>query len=65
MLQVPIEAIVITVGIISVLSLLTLSREYVAAGASVDPASIHASGTVLRAIHEWMFMLGPLFMLIR
>ncbi|WP_316571803.1 DUF4386 domain-containing protein [Neobacillus sp. YIM B06451] len=57
------EAIVITVGVISVLSLLTLSREFVAAGASVDPASFQASGTVLKAIHDWTFMMGPLFML--
>ncbi|WP_059173306.1 DUF4386 domain-containing protein [Bacillus sp. FJAT-27445] len=57
------EAIVITVGVISVLSLLTLSREFVAAGASVDPTSFQASGTVLKAIHDWTFMLGPLFML--
>ncbi|MBP1967655.1 DUF4386 domain-containing protein [Paenibacillus aceris] len=56
------EAIIITVGIISVLSLLTLSQEFVAAGAP-DITSFQASGTVLKAIHDWTFMLGPLFML--
>jgi hypothetical protein len=56
------EAIIITVGIISVLSLLTLSQEFVVAGAS-DPASFHSSGIILKAIHDWTFMLGPLFML--
>jgi hypothetical protein len=56
------EAVIITVGVISVLSLLTLSREFVAAGAS-DTASFHASGTLLKAVHDWTFMLGPLFML--
>ncbi|MGG3560635.1 DUF4386 domain-containing protein [Neobacillus rhizosphaerae] len=56
------EAIIITISVISVLSLLTLSREFVAAGA-VDTASFQASGTVLKAIHDWTFMLGPLFML--
>ena len=56
------EAVIITVGIISVLSLLTLSREFVAAGA-LDIASFQASGTLLKAIHDWTFMLGPLFML--
>ncbi|OMF18845.1 hypothetical protein BK133_30355 [Paenibacillus sp. FSL H8-0548] len=56
------EAVVITIGIISVLSLLTLSQEYVAAGAP-DVASFQASGTVLHAIHEWTFLLGPNFML--
>lgn len=56
------EAIIITVGVISVLSLLTLSREFAAADAP-DIASYHASGTVLKAIHDWTFMLGPNFML--
>ena len=56
------EAVIITVGVISVLSLLTLSREFVAAGAP-DTASFQASGTLLKAIHDWTFLLGPLFML--
>lgn len=56
------EAIIIIVGVISVLSLLTLSREFVAAGAP-DPSSFHSSGIILKAIHDWTFMLGPLFML--
>jgi hypothetical protein len=56
------EAVIITIGIISVLSLLTLSREYVASG-SPDIASFLTSGTVLKAIHEWTFLLGPNFML--
>ncbi|RKP58199.1 DUF4386 domain-containing protein [Cohnella endophytica] len=56
------EAIIITIGVISVLSLVTLSREFVAAGAP-DIASFQTSGTVLKAIHDWTFLLGPLFML--
>lgn len=56
------EAVVITIGIVSILSLLTLSRDYVAAGAP-DPAPYLASGTVLQAVHDWTFMLGPNFML--
>lgn len=56
------EAIVITVGVISVLSLLTLSREFVAAG-SLDEPSFQAAGISLIAIHDWTFMLGPLFLL--
>jgi hypothetical protein len=56
------EAIIITVGVISVLSLLTLSQEFVAAGAP-NPSSFHSSGIILKAIHDWTFMLGPLFML--
>lgn len=56
------EAIVITVGVISVLALLTLSREFIAAG-SPDPTSFQSTGIALIAIHDWTFMLGPLFML--
>ncbi|MRN52550.1 DUF4386 family protein [Paenibacillus sp. LC-T2] len=56
------EAIAITVGIISVLSLLTLSQKFVSAGA-LDIASFQASGTLLKAIHDWTFLLGPNFML--
>ncbi len=56
------EAIIITVGVISVLSLLTLSREYAAAGAP-DIASFQASGILLKAVHDWTFLLGPNFML--
>lgn len=56
------EAIIITVGVISVLSLLTLSREFVVAGAP-DTASFQTSGIVLNAIHDWTFLLGPNFML--
>ena len=56
------EAVIITVGIVSVLSLLTLSQEYVAAGAP-DVASYQASGTVFHAVHDWTFLLGPNFML--
>ncbi|MCM3702010.1 DUF4386 domain-containing protein [Paenibacillus macerans] len=56
------EAVIITVGIISVLSLLTLSREF-AATASPNIASFQATGTALKAIHDWTFLLGPSFML--
>ena len=56
------EAVVITVGLISVLALLTLSREFATAG-SPDTASFQAVGTSLIAIHDWTFMLGPLFFL--
>ncbi|WP_335575842.1 DUF4386 domain-containing protein [Neobacillus vireti] len=56
------EAIIITVGIISVLSLLTLSQEF-ATIATSNIASFEASGTVLKAIHDWTFLLGPNFML--
>jgi len=56
------EAIIITVGLISVLSLITLSQEFAAAKVQ-DSTSFHASGIILKAIHDWTFMLSPLFML--
>jgi hypothetical protein len=56
------EAVVITIGVISVLSLLTLSQNYIAAGAP-DDAYYQVSGTLLKAMHEWTFMLGPNFFL--
>jgi hypothetical protein len=56
------EAVIITVGIISVLSLLSLSRAFVASGA-LDIATFQASGTLLKAVHDWTFLLGPNFML--
>ncbi|AZN38343.1 DUF4386 domain-containing protein [Paenibacillus albus] len=56
------EAVIITIGIIGMLSLLTLSREY-AAGGMPDTASYEAAGTALKAVHDWTFLLGPNFML--
>ncbi|WP_336775645.1 DUF4386 domain-containing protein [Paenibacillus sp. MMO-58] len=56
------EAVVITVGIVGMLSLVTLSRQYVSAGAP-DSASYEAAGTLFLAVHDWTFMLGPNFLL--
>jgi hypothetical protein len=56
------EAVIITIGIVAVLSLLTLSQAFVAASGS-DPSAFRASGIALLAVHDWTFMLGPLFML--
>lgn len=56
------EAIIITIGILSVLSLLTLSQQFTSAN-SPDIASFQASGTLLKALHDWTFLLGPNFML--
>jgi len=56
------EAVIILIGIISVLSLLSLSRAYTS-GIVTDTISLEATGVLLKAIHEWTFMLGPNFML--
>jgi hypothetical protein len=56
------EAVVITVGIIAMLSLLTLSREFVTAAAA-DASSYYVAGTLLHAVYQWAFMFGPLLFL--
>ncbi|MBA3873640.1 MAG: DUF4386 domain-containing protein [Anaerolineae bacterium] len=56
------EAVIIMIGIISVLSLLTLSRDFVAASAP-DADAYHVSGTLLHAVYSWTSILGPIFLL--
>jgi hypothetical protein len=56
------EAIVITVGIVAMLSLLTLSQEYVTSAPS-EAASYQVAGSLLHAVYKWTSMLGPLFFL--
>ncbi|OCT13651.1 hypothetical protein A8709_18870 [Paenibacillus pectinilyticus] len=56
------EAVIITIGIVSVLTLLTLSQEYVKT-ITPNESSFHTSGSLLIAIHDWTFLLGPNFML--
>ncbi|MEV4656660.1 DUF4386 domain-containing protein [Micromonospora sp. NPDC049301] len=51
------EAAVITVGMVSVLSIVTLRQD--GAGPSNDDGSLAAVGQSLVAIHEWAFLLGP------
>jgi hypothetical protein len=56
------EAIVITVGIVAVLSLLTLSQSFVASS-TPDASAYQVTGTVLHTVYKWTSMLGPLFFL--
>jgi hypothetical protein len=56
------EAIVITIGIVSVLALLSLSREFVST-TNPDLSVFQAVGKSLIAAHDWTFILGPNFML--
>ncbi len=56
------EAVVIVIGIVSVLSLLTLSQDFVAASAP-DATAYHVSGILLHAVYSWTSILGPIFLL--
>ena len=54
-----IESVFIAVGILSILSLVTLRQE---AAAGADAASLLAVGQSLVAVQSWTFLLGPGFM---
>ena len=55
-----IEATIIGVGAISLLSVVTL-RDNLAASSGTDGASLDIAGQTLIAIHDWTFLLGPGF----
>jgi hypothetical protein len=55
-----VESAVIGVGVISVLSVLTL-RDDLAASIGADGSSLSVAGHSLIAIHDWTFLLGPGF----
>jgi hypothetical protein len=55
-----VESTVIVVGLISVLSILTLRQDVGGAGAA-NPGSLLITGRALVAIHDWTFLLGPAF----
>ena len=52
------ESTVIAVGIISVLSIVTLRKDF-AGAAGADASSLLVAGKSLVAIHKWTFLLGP------
>src|ERR1700740_1238025 len=52
------ESTIIVVGIISVLSVVTLRKDIGGNGAA-DAASLVLAGRSLVAIHKWTFLLGP------
>ncbi|MCM0673696.1 DUF4386 domain-containing protein [Micromonospora phytophila] len=56
------EAAIIVVGILSVLSVVTL-RQDLAGAVGTDQASLVTVGTSLVAIHDWTFLFGPNFAL--
>ncbi len=56
------EAIFILIGIVAMLSIVTLSNSFVNES-SPDLPSYQTAGIIAKAIHDWTFILGPLFML--
>lgn len=55
-----VESTVIVVGIVSVLSVVTL-RQGFAGGTGADAATFVTAGKALVAVHKWTFLLGPGF----
>jgi hypothetical protein len=53
-----VESTIILVGVISLLSVVTMRRDY-AGGAGADASSLVMVGKALVAIHKWTFLLGP------
>jgi hypothetical protein len=54
-----VESVVIVVGLISLLSVVTLRDDF--AGAGADAGTLTIAGKSLVAIHDWTFLLGPGF----
>ena len=54
-----VESVIIVVGVISLLSVVTLREDF--AGAGADAGSLTVAGESLVAIHDWTFLLGPGF----
>jgi hypothetical protein len=56
-----VEAVVIVVGIISLLSVVTLRQDFAGAGGGAKLAGMVALGQALVAVHNWTFLFGPGF----
>jgi hypothetical protein len=54
-----VESVIIVVGLISLLSVVTLREDFVGSGA--DAGSLTVAGKSLVAMHDWTFLLGPGF----
>jgi Domain of unknown function (DUF4386) len=57
------ECICILIGLVGVLSLLTLSETYASGSISGNSSYYYAIGTIAKAFHDWTFILGPKFFL--
>ena len=56
------EGVFILIGIVAMLAILTLSQSYLNT-ANANLEVYQAAGTIVKAIHDWTFILGPLFIL--
>ena len=56
------EALLIVLGLVSMLSILSLRQQF-AAGITLDASALQVSAKALIAVHDWTFILGPNFML--
>lgn len=56
------EVVFILIGILGMLSIVTLGHAYLSK-ASSDIDTYQAAGTIAKAIHDWTFIIGPLFIL--
>ena len=56
------EAFLIIIGLVSILTLLTLRQEF-ALGVVLDTSSLQTADHLLRSTHAWAFILGPNFIL--
>lgn len=56
------EAVLIIMGLVSLLALLNLRQAFVS-GNLVDVPSLQTADELLRSVHAWAFILGPNFML--
>ena len=55
-----VESTIIAVGIISLLAVVTMRRDFAGSGGT-DAATLVIAGKTLVAIHKWTFLLGPGF----
>jgi hypothetical protein len=54
-----VESTIIVVGLVSLLSVITLREDF--AGTGADAGSLTVAGESLVAVHDWTFLLGPGF----
>jgi hypothetical protein len=55
-----VEAVAILIGILSLLTIVSLRQQY---AGSADPDTLSAIGSALLALHDWTFLFGPNFAL--